>query len=125
MASSNLQGPSDQARVLTKALIRAAGQLGLKRAQLAAAIGLSVATLSRMYSGQYHLDPRDKSWEFAVLVVRLYRGLDAIMAGDKESLRAWMQNPNTDLHDAPINMIGHAPDLAHLVAYVDAHRARV
>jgi hypothetical protein len=125
MAGSTLRKAPDQARVLTKALIRSAERLGLKRAQLEAALGLSVATLSRMYSDQYQLDPKTKSWELAVLVVRLYRGLDAIMAGDERSLRAWMQNPNTDLHDAPINMIGKVPDLAHLVAYVDAHRARV
>lgn len=114
-----------RADVLTKAVIQAADLLGLKRAQLSATIGLSLATLSRMYAGQYHLNPKHKSWELALLLVRLYRGLDALMAGDEHSLQAWMRNPNRDLHEAPINLIGHVADLAHLVAYVDAHRARV
>jgi hypothetical protein len=125
MASSDPQNAPDQSVVLTKAVTRAADLLGLKRAQLSAAIGLSQPTLSRMYAGQYQLDPKDKSWELAVLLVRLYRGLDAIMAGDEKSLQSWMRNPNTDLHEAPINLIGHVADLAHVVAYVDAHRARV
>ena len=125
MVGSNLRETPDQARVLTKAVIRAADLLGLKRTQLAAAIGLSKVTLSRMYSDQYQLDPKTKSWELAVLLVRLYRGLDALMGGDEHSLQAWMRNPNADLHEAPINLIVHVADLAHLVAYVDAHRVRV
>ena len=114
-----------RADVLTKAVLRSADLLGLKRAQLSGAIGLSLATLSRMYAGQYHLNPKHKSWELALLLVRLYRGLDALVGGDERSLQAWMQSPNKDLHEAPINLIGQVPDLAHMVAYVDAHRARV
>ncbi|WP_018234237.1 MbcA/ParS/Xre antitoxin family protein [Thioalkalivibrio thiocyanodenitrificans] len=117
--------PPTRAQVLTKAVLRAADLLGLKRSQLGAAIGLSPATLSRMHAGKYQLDPGDKSWELALLLVRLYRGLDALMGGDERSLQAWMRNPNKDLHEAPVNMIGQVADLARLVAYVDAHRARV
>nr|WP_026186480.1 antitoxin Xre-like helix-turn-helix domain-containing protein [Thioalkalivibrio thiocyanodenitrificans] len=114
-----------RAQALTKAVIRSADLLGLKRAQLSATIGLSLATLSRMYAGQYHLNPKHKSWELAVLLVRLYRGLDALMAGDEHALQAWMRNLNADLHEAPINLIGRVADLAQLVACVDAQRARV
>lgn len=111
--------------VLTKAVVRAADFLGLKRSQLAKAIGLSQPTLSRMYAGKYLLDEKTKNWELAALLVRLYRGLDAIMAGDERSLQAWMHNPNTDLHDVPVALITNVAGLAHVVAYVDAHRARL
>lgn len=116
---------TERSAVLTKAVIRASEFLGLKRPELARAIGLSPSTLSRMYAGDYLLDEKSKNWELAALLVRLYRGLDAIMAGDERSLQAWMHNSNTELHDVPVNLIGNVAGLANVVSYVDAHRARI
>ncbi|SFM47246.1 Protein of unknown function [Ectothiorhodospira mobilis] len=111
--------------VLTKAVLRAADCLGLNRSELAGIIGLSPSTLSGMDAGEYLLDENSKHWELAALLVRLYRGLDAIMAGDEHALRAWMQHPNDDLHDVPAKLVGNVSGLTHVVAYVDAHRARI
>ncbi|HFQ14536.1 MAG TPA: DUF2384 domain-containing protein [Gammaproteobacteria bacterium] len=116
---------SSRAEVLTKALIRAAERLGLSRQELAATLGLSPATLSRMYSGRYVLDENSKCWELAALLVRLYRGLDAIVAGDERTLQAWIRNPNIDLHGVPAELIEHISGLNTVVAYVDANRARI
>ena len=116
---------TDRSAVLTKAVVRAADYLGLKRSELAQVIGLSTATLSRMFSGDYLLDEKTKNWELAALLVRLYRGLDAAMAGDERSIQGWMHNPNRDLHDAPVNLIGSVAGLTSVVSYVDAYRARV
>lgn len=115
----------NRAAVLSKATLRAADRLSLRRTELSRAIGLSAATLSRMYAGKFRLDENAKSWELALLVVRLYRGLDAILAGDERSVQAWMRNLNTDLHEVPINLIGNVAGLANVVAYVDANRARI
>ena len=54
--------------VLTKAVVRAADFLGLKRSELAKTIGLSQPTLSRMYAGKYLLDENGKTWELAALL---------------------------------------------------------
>jgi hypothetical protein len=59
------------------------------------------------------------------LLVRLYRGLDAIMASDETALRAWMQDPNTHLHATPATLIASVAGLVQTVAYVDAYRARI
>lgn len=115
----------DREAVLSKATLRAAERLGLRRNELSQAIGLSAATLSRMYAGKFRLDEHSKSWELASLMVRLYRGLDAILAGDERSVQSWMRNPNADLHETPVNLIGHVAGLANVVAYVDASRARI
>src|ERR1022692_3727214 len=72
----------DQAAVLTKATLRAATQLGLTNKLLATVIGVSEATVSRMRSGDYTLQRGQKPFELAVLFVRLYRSLDAIVGGD-------------------------------------------
>ena len=58
-------------------------------------------------------------------LVRLYRGLDALMASDERSLRAWMQNRNTALNDVPAKRILTVQGLVDCVSYVDAYRARV
>ena len=115
----------DRAQVLTKAVLRAADILGLNQATLATVLGVSASTVTRMRAGQYQIEKNSKGWELAALLVRLYRGLDAIMASDETALRAWMQGPNTDLHATPESLIATITGLVHTVAYVDAHRARV
>ena len=42
---------------------------------------MSAATLSRIKSGNYQLNPRKKEFELSVLFVRLFRSLDAIVGG--------------------------------------------
>lgn len=115
----------DRAVVLSRALLRAVDILGLKQASLASILGLSEATVSRLRNSSYQLIPDSKAWELATLLVRLYRGLDAIMAGDEEALRAWLHNPNKDLRGVPAELINSVTGLSRTIAYVDAHRARV
>src|SRR5690242_10980200 len=53
---------------LTKAVVRAAGFLGLSQATLAQVLGVSGATASRLVGGRYALQPeRRREWEFALL----------------------------------------------------------
>ena len=114
-----------EATVLSLAVVRAASLLGLKQREAARVLGLSPATLSRLAAGRYELEPASKAWELAVQLVRLYRGLDAIMAGDEKALVAWMGNENTDLRGTPRELITDAAGLVHTVDYVDGFRARV
>jgi len=68
-----------EAIVLSKAVTRAAALLGLTQREVAAAIGLSSPTASRLFAGKYRLSPsRSKEWELAILFVRLFRSLDAL-----------------------------------------------
>src|SRR2546430_17115883 len=74
---------ADQAAVLTKATLRAATQLGLTNKLLVTVIGVSEATVSRMRSGDYALQRGQKSFELAVLFVRLHVA----------SRRGWSRRP--------------------------------
>lgn len=116
---------TDRTLVLTKAVLRAAEILGLKQAALARVLGVSPAYVSRMHAGQCGLNENGKEWELATLLVRLYRGLDALMASDETALRAWMQNPNSDLRGVPRERITMIAGLVDTLEYVDAFRARV
>ena len=116
---------ADQAAVLTKATLRAATRLGLTNKLLATVIGVSEATVSRMRSGDYRLQRGQKSFELAVLFVRLYRSLDAIVGGDDAVAGSWLKNRNTVLDAEPLALIQTVPGLMNVIQYLDARRAVV
>jgi len=114
-----------EATVLTKAVLRAAAHLGMTNKLLATVIGVSEATVSRMRSGDYTLQRGQKSFELAVLFLRFYRSLDAIVGGDQEVARAWLKNPNTALDSEPLTLIQTVSGLMNALHYLDARRAVV
>jgi uncharacterized protein (DUF2384 family) len=111
--------------VLTKAALRAAERLGISNKSLARIVGLSEASVSRMGTGAYTLTPGDKPFELAVLFVRLFRSLDALVHGDDAVAGAWMINPNTALGGVPLDLVQTVSGLVHALAYLDARRALV
>lgn len=117
--------PFAEGAVLTKAVLGAATRLGVSNKLLAAVIGLSEATVSRMGSGTYTLAPGNKAFDLAVLFVRLFRALDAIVDGDDAVAQAWLRNENAALGGRPMALIQSIPGLVHAVAYLDARRALV
>jgi hypothetical protein len=111
--------------VLTKAVLRAAERLGVPARALSGVLGLSPATLSRMKKSGAALESGSKSFELAVLFVRLYRALDAIAGGEDAVAKAWLANPNTALGAPPIERIQTISGLVDVIAYLDARRALV
>jgi len=112
--------------VLSKAVVNAAEFLGLSQARLAAILGLSRATVSRLCAGTYQLSQGKKEWEFAVLLVRLFRSLDAIVGGIAEDVRRWMNSDNHALANRkPVELISSAEGLVRVVYYLDARRGIV
>jgi hypothetical protein len=114
-----------QATVLTKAALRAAEYLGMTSKALANVIGVSEATVSRMRGGDYTLQQGQKSFELAILFVRFYRSLDALVGGDHAVASAWLKNRNTVLDGAPLALIQTVPGLMNAIHYLDARRAIV
>jgi hypothetical protein len=110
---------------LTKAVVRAAGFLGLSQAALADVLGVSGATASRLVGGQYALQPaRKREWEFALLFVRLFRSLQAIVGNDRDA-QTWLRNANLALGARPQDLIRSAEGLVRVLHYLDASRARL
>lgn len=111
--------------VVTKAVLRAAERLGVSNKILARILGLSEASVSRMGSGVYMLSSGDKPFELAVMFVRLFRSLDALVHGDDAVAAAWMTNPSAALGGIPLGLVQTIPGLVHVLAYLDARRALV
>jgi hypothetical protein len=92
---------------------------------LAAVIGVSEATVSRMGAGAYTLAAGDKPFDLALLFVRLFRALDAVVDGDDAVAQAWLRNENIALGGRPLALIQSIPGLVNAVSYLDTRRALV
>ena len=123
-AASKRAAPNDGALV-TKAVLRASGRLDLTNRVVGRIIGLSEASVSRMGTGSFVLSSRDKSFELALLFVRLFRSLDAIVGGDDAAAKAWLASENRVLRGVPRELIQTLPGLVNVVDYLDARRALV
>ena len=118
-------GIAADSAVVTKAAVRAAERLGVSNRVLSRILGLSEASISRMGSGAYTLAPRDKSFELALLFVRSFRALDAIVAGDNSAARQWLESDNVALGGPPVDLMQSIPGLVSVVDYLDSRRAIV
>jgi antitoxin Xre/MbcA/ParS-like protein len=114
--------PAESA-VITKATLRAADRLEVPARILASVLGLSEATVSRMKRGAFALESGTKPFELAVLFVRLFRSLDAMVGGDETVARAWLVNVNAALDGRPVEKIQTVAGLIDAIAYLDARRA--
>lgn len=110
--------------VLAKATTSAAGRLGLRNRQLGEIIGTSEASISRLRGGR-GLDPDRKEGELALLFLRLYRSLDALVGGDDAKARAWLHSQNDHLGGIPADRIRTVEGLIDVIQYLDAMRGRL
>ncbi len=119
LASSPAAAP-----VLAKATLAAAERLGLRNRHLAVIIGSSEASVSRLQNAR-GLDPDSKEGELALLFLRLYRSLDALVGGDDGKARAWLHAMNDHLAGVPADRIRTIEGLVDVVQYLDAMRGRL
>jgi len=110
--------------VLAKAVLSAAGRLGLRNRHLASVIGSSEASVSRLQYGR-GLAPETKEGELALLFLRLYRSLDALVGGDDGKAREWLHAENDHVRGVPADRIRTVEGLVDVVQYLDAMRGRL
>jgi len=115
---------SRSAAVLSKAVVRASTALGLSQKDLAAIIGVSEATASRLHRGR-PVPPETKEGELALLLLRVYRGLATLVGGRDDLARAWMHAPNDHLGGVPAERVRTAAGLVGVAAYLDGMRGKL
>jgi hypothetical protein len=114
---------SKTAAVLTKGVVRAAAALELSQRSLAAVLGISESSASRLHRGRT-VDPYSKEGELAVLFLRVYRSLDALLGGNDEAARKWIHAENLHLGGVPAVMVGSVTGLVRVADYLDAMRGK-
>ena len=115
---------ADPAGVLTRAVLSAAVRLGVRNRQLAEILGTSEASVSRLSSRRL-LEPESKQGELALLFLRLFRSLDALVGGDETKARAWLHAENSHLAGVPAQLIRRVEGLVDVVQYLDGMRGRI
>ena len=123
-AHTLVRAKPDPAAVVAKAALAAAERLGLTSRHLATVIGVSEASVSRMQHGR-GVDPASKEGELALMFVRLFRSLDALVGGDDAKARAWLQAMNDHVNGVPAVRIQTVEGLVNVVQYLDAMRGRL
>ncbi|MBZ9602470.1 MbcA/ParS/Xre antitoxin family protein [Phyllobacterium chamaecytisi] len=124
--AQHIEATPSKTAVVSKALLRSAELLGLTARELSTVVGLSEPSISRLKRSESSGGPlTGKSYELALLFIRLYRSLDAIVGGDDSVARQWMRTDNTMLGGKPLNRIKTIDGLAHVLAYLDARRAPI
>lgn len=113
----------DTGMVLAKATTRASKMLGLSGASLARTLGLSEPTISRLVHGDKPLAPDSKEGELAMLLVRVFRSLDALVGTDDQKRMVWMTTHNRALGGVPQRLVQTAAGLVATLNYLDGMRA--
>ncbi len=121
---SSVLAQPDPAAVIASATLAAAERLGLTNRHVAAIIGLSEASVSRMQRGR-GVDPASKEGELALMFVRLFRSLDALVGGDDAKSRAWLHAMNDHVAGVPADRIRTVEGLVDVVQYLDAMRGKL
>ena len=123
MARTAIDRQRRKARVLTQAVMRAGEILELRQKGLAEALGVSEASISRL-GRRREIDPASKEGELAVLLVRLYRSLDALVDGDDGQARSWLHAHNHHLAGTPAELLRSVTGMVRVCEYLDALRGK-
>lgn len=115
----------DRTHVLGKATQRAAEALGLSGRALAQVVGFSEPTVSRILHGERGIDPASKEGQLSLMLVRVFRSLDALVGGDAAKRQTWMTSYNSALNGVPAALLVTAEGLGRTLAYLDGMRAPI
>jgi hypothetical protein len=73
--------------------------------------------------GEITLNPERKEGELSLLLVRVFRSLDALVGTDDQKRKDWMIGHNKALGGIPIKMIERTDGLVAVLGYLDGMRA--
>ena len=110
---------ADKSDVLGRSLVAAGAELGLNRTELGRIIGRDRTSIER--NG---VSPESKAGELALLVIRIYRSLYALMGGDRDNMLHFMRTPNRGTGGRPAEQIREVTGLVAVCEYLDAMRGK-
>ncbi|THB73335.1 MAG: DUF2384 domain-containing protein [Gammaproteobacteria bacterium] len=124
MALPNHKTAPEANNVLFKAFFNSLKQLGLDNNHAAKILGVDRTTITRI-KNKGIIKAKSKSGEIALLAIRVYRSLYAMVGGDCEMMHHWMHTNNKHLNGIPAELICTIPGLVHVTEYLDAMRGKV
>ncbi|WP_045858085.1 antitoxin Xre/MbcA/ParS toxin-binding domain-containing protein [Teredinibacter purpureus] len=118
--------------IVANGLTEACKHLGITQDQIATAIGVSRTTITRIKKRAHdNLDDaafasNGKPFELALLVIRVYRSLYAILGGNQAAMKHWMNTDNQHLaNERPVDLIQSTLGIGRVIGYLDAMRGKI
>ncbi len=111
--------------VLTKAISNLAKFYSLSGKDLSKIIGISESSVSRIGQGLKLISPHTKEGEMALLLIRIYRSLNAMVGNNHEKAKLWLQSPNKYFRNRPIEEMKTISGLVGVLGYLDAMRGKL
>ncbi|MCW8944047.1 MAG: MbcA/ParS/Xre antitoxin family protein [Sedimenticola sp.] len=105
---------------LTKAFLNAGRALGLTQDDLGVIVGRDRTAFRRA-----GVDPKSKTGELALLLIRVYRSLYVLVGGKSDQLKHWMHTHNLHTGGVPAEQVKTVPGLIRVLEYLDAMRGKV
>jgi len=106
-------------KILGKALFNAAEALGFSKTEAAAIIGCERTGVVR--NG---IDPNSKAGELALMFIRVYQGLYALVNGNQKNMKHWVATENRYFGQSPRQMMESCQGLVRVLMYIDATRGK-
>jgi hypothetical protein len=123
MTSVHNHSDSSKAEVLAEALLNVQTNLQLTQKDLSEIIHTSTATISRLKTKGSGIAPESAEGQFAVNFIRIYRSLSALLGGDDQQCREWINNYNDHLDSTPLDLLkNNMQDFQKVLIYLDAMR---
>ena len=113
-----LSKPSNQSVALTSALLSASARLGLKKCELAKAVGLSDATLRRYARKAGVLRQGSKQWELAAMLIGAYQSASVLVGHDEKLLKSWTRSYNRAFNLSPGEAMSTVQGLVAVSSYL-------
>jgi plasmid maintenance system antidote protein VapI len=115
----------NEEKVLTKAIIRLAQFLELSGKDLSETLGVSEASISRLLQGKKLIHPNSKEGEMALLLLRIYRSLNALVGNHHDKAKLWLHAPNHAFQlNTPLDHMKNISGLVEVAQYLDALRGK-
>lgn len=122
-------GSNVEFEVLRKAVFRVADYFDISDAELSKIIGIKPWTISRLrnkekYPNTQGIDPDLKEGELSLLLIRIFRNLEAIFGGHQKNEKLWLDAFNYDLNGFPKELLQSVEGISRTVRYLDAMRGK-
>ena len=93
--------------------------MGIKNVELAKVLGISDSQVSRIFNGEKNISCGSKASELALILVRIYRSLDALVGNNDKNRLMWMESFNKAINDVPHKAILNVEGLIKVVNYLE------
>ena len=109
----------DRAELLGRSTLNAGEYLGLKREEIAEIVGRDRSSIQRK-----GIDPKSKSGESSLLLIRIYRSLYALFGGNQVNIKHFIDTQNRGTGGLPREQMRSTVGLVTVCQYLDAMRGK-